>query len=87
MSSKIPLPRNINSNNPLSPRVIPARLVRADVYVACARSDGAGRRCWTEEAEWRPGEAMCVSGFKSVWDDAEGGGGGHSAGEEGDCEG
>lgn len=87
MSSKISLPRNINGNSPLSTRIIPARLVCANVYVTCARGDGAGCRCWTEEAEWRAGEGLCVSGFEGFGHDAEGGGGGDSEGEEGDCEG
>jgi hypothetical protein len=38
--SEISLPRNINSHNPVSPRLIPPRLVRAHVHVSRPRRDG-----------------------------------------------
>jgi hypothetical protein len=34
--SKIPLPGNINSNNPLSARLVPSRLVSSHIHVWCA---------------------------------------------------
>lgn len=75
MNSKIPLPRNLNSHNPLSAPILPSRLDGS--YALDARSgilapghrhrdrDGA-------ETRRRAYETVCVSRGQGFWDDAEG---------------
>ena len=79
MNSKIPLPRNLNSHNPLPTPILPSRLDGAHALNARSRihsprdidSDRDRNRVGPETRR-RAHETVCVSCGQGFWDDAEG---------------